>query len=555
MCCSPSCFPRPKRCFCDLQRLLLAVSSASGCVSRGLTPIVTTDLLSGLTYDISSLLPGKLVSAALSSAKSSNADTRAKSVNLMRAIAARCEDHAVQGKIVTEILSLPKTGKTSSAEHRIALLQMAPLFPCNDSTSPIVVDTLPAMCAKEGNEGAMVALCSALSPHLAHTLTGSATIDSATTIAKELGSSKVSTRRALSNSVGEAIWSVHTRQAQFSPAGDAFLATIMPALEAALVSASGNQPANSSGFLEGYVPVALALGPLRNHSAAAKLADCQALVDILAVAPKPSFVLNDKVYTRLPAPEDEKWLLRSLDGIISRLGKKLNTEAARLATGLALIHLAFESKHSDIRRLTASVIADLAKAHPRIVSHVVRDSLASWLQRQDTKAKTKKVDEDEVVESKSRDIGKLLSAVFQVSDDKSVNEDIAVDFVVLAHHPEINEDAQVSWIALVQSLNLDPATVALDKREVIFERLWSAASTSPTDLRLAEAAYRAITTLAFVQPEIYVTAVLDKLRSDLDPASLDFIGLEERGIWATPSDQLFVDGKPRGSHTVVVDTD
>lgn len=462
----------------------------------------------------------------------------------MRAIAIKCEDQTVQGKIVVEILSLPKTGKTSSAEHRVALLQMAALFRCNDSTSSVVVETLPGLLAKEGNEGALIALCAALSPHLAFSLTSNATIGSASTIAKELVGAKVSTRRALSNAVGEAIWTVHTQQSQFSQAGEAFLQTIMPSLETALTSASGNQPANSTGFLEGFVPVALALGPLRNSPAVSKLADSPALVDILAVSPKPSFVLNDKVYTRLPAAEDEKWLLRSLEGVISRLGKKLTNEPVRLATGLAFLHLALESKASEIRRSTGGVLSELAKSHPRVTSHVIRDALANWLQKQDTKSKAKKVDEDEVVESKSRDIGKVLSAVFQQSSDKSAIEDVAVDFVVLAHHPDIGEDAQVSWIVLVQSLGLDPATVAFDKRELILERLWSAASTPPADARLAEAAYRAITTLAFIQPEIYVNAVLEKLKSDLDPASLDFIGLEERGIWVTPSDQLFVDGKP-----------
>lgn len=481
--------------------------------------------------------------AALSAAKSSNPETRSKSVGLMRAMSTKCEDLAIQGKIVVEILSLPKSGKTSSPEHRIALLHMAGLFTPNDSTSSIVVDILPGLVAKEGNEPALNALCDALSPHLAYALTANGSIGSAATIAKELGASKVSTRRALSNAVGEAIWTVHTQQGQFSPAGEAFLATVAAAFDTALTAASANQPANSSGFLEGYVPVALALGPLRHSSAVAKLAQNPSLSDLLAVAPKPSFVLNDKVYPRLPTAEDEKWLLRSLEGIISQLDKKLNTDDARLAVGLALIHLSFESKSSEMRRTTAAAVAELAKGHPRSISHVMRDALAVWLQRQDKKFKAKKVDEEEVVESKSREIGKLLSSVFQANNDKSAAEDIAVDFVVLAHHPEIGEDAQVSWIALVQSLNLDPATVAFEKRETILERLWQAASIPPADDRLAEAAYRAITTLAFVQPEIYVTAVLEKLRADLDPATLDFIGLEERGIWATPSDQLFVDGE------------
>ena len=509
---------------------------------------MTSDLLSGLPYDLSSILPGKLVTAALSASKSSNSDTRSKSLHLMEVISQKCEDTSIQSKIVTEILSLPKTGKTTSPEHRIVLFQMTALFPVNDTTSSIVVDTLPGLCTKEGNDHALQALCGALIPHLSHSLTSNSPIASAAVLAKELGSTKVSARRALANAVGESIWIVHSRQSQFSNEGEKLLETIMPGLETALTTSSTNQPANSTGFLEGYVGVALSLGPLHTTPSASKLAQVPVLADILAVSPKPSFVLNDKIYTRLPAPEDEKWLLRCLEGIVNRLGRKLEKDdAAKLAVGSTLIHLAFESKSSEVRRITTTSISDLAKAHPRLISHLIRDSLRHWLQVQDARApKVRKADEEEIVESKSRDIGKLLSAVFHHSNtsntDKAICEDIAVDYIVLAHHPEINEDAQVSWIALVQSLGLDPATVAVDKRTKILESLWDAASAPPTDPRLAEAAYRAITTLAFVQPEIYVQAVLEKLQDDLDPASLDFIGLEERGIWASPPDQLFVDG-------------
>jgi hypothetical protein len=61
--------------------------------------------------------------------------------------------------------------------------------------------------------------------------------------------------------------------------------------------------------------------------------------------------------------------------------------------------------------------------------------------------------------------------------------------------------------------------------------------------RFPQAAYRAITTLTFIQPTLYVPAFMDQIRSDLDPASLDFIGLQEQGIWISPPDQPYVDGQ------------
>ena len=49
--------------------------------------------------------------------------------------------------------------------------------------------------------------------------------------------------------------------------------------------------------------------------------------------------------------------------------------------------------------------------------------------------------------------------------------------------------------------------------------------------------------MTFIHPAVYVPAFIERVRDDLDASALDFIGLEERGIWATPPDQAFVDGK------------
>ncbi|WWC61174.1 uncharacterized protein I303_103754 [Kwoniella dejecticola CBS 10117] len=509
----------------------------------------TADLLNICPHDISAILPTKLVPSTLSSSKSSNAETRAKSVTLMRAIIKRCSDEKVLAKIATEILALPKTGKTASPEHRAILFTMAADLIPSDAVSSIVVDTLPGLVAKEGNEPAFHALNSALAPHLAYLLTSNKPIaaSASSALVKELNSTKISTRRGLSIAVGEAVWRVKESGQQFSVEGERLIAQIAPALDTNLRAASTCLPANAAGFLEGYVALALALGPLSGMPSAAKLTSSPAMEGILATSPKPSFVLNDKVHIKLPAEEDEKWLLRSLESIVGSSATKVNTSAARVAIGLTFIHLAFDSKSKNTRRDTLAVLSHLVKRNPKQVSRIVREALKVWLKMHDErKAVTKlkaSAEDDETVVSKSRDIGRLLSAIFVSAPDteKTLLEDLAVDYIVLAHHPEIGPEAQTSWIGLTQSLGLDPAAVARDEQERILKNLMDAAGTPPEDPRLAEAAYHAITTLAFISPSIYVPAVLDRLRSDLDPANLEFIGLEERGIWATPSDQMFAD--------------
>ncbi|ODO11508.1 hypothetical protein I350_00288 [Cryptococcus amylolentus CBS 6273] len=508
---------------------------------------LTADLLLACPHDVSALVPAKLVNSTLSASKSSNAETRSKSLTLLKAVITRCSDEAAQAKVASEIIALPKAGKTASPEHRAILFAMLSEIPVSDAASSVVVDVLPTLVAKEANEAAFQALGAALGHHLAHTFTSNKALAAASSqaLVKELGATKIATRRGLSSAVGQAIWTVGSTGQQFSVEGEKTISALVPALENNLKAAAACLPANPAGFLEGYVALSLALGALKGMPAADKLNGSPVMDGILAVAPKPSFVLNSNIHLRLPAAEDELWLLRSLEGVVATQGSKINTDAAKVAIGLAFIHLAFEAKSSEVRRGTFEALTKLVKVQPQVLSSIIRLALQSWLRTRDERRASYKPtsEDDDPVSSKSREIGRLLSSIFVAGPDasKRVLEDLAVDFIVLAHHPELTSEAQTSWVGLVQSLGLDPAAVARDEKDRILNVLWEAAATPPADLRLAEAAYRAVTTLAFISPTIYVDAFVQQIKSDLDPTSLYFIGLEERGIWATPPDQTYVD--------------
>ncbi|EIW69657.1 hypothetical protein TREMEDRAFT_73934 [Tremella mesenterica DSM 1558] len=507
---------------------------------------LTTHLVSSSPHDISSILPGKLTAAALSASKSSNVETRAKAVAFMAALCDRCQSHEVLAKVTTEILALPKSGKTASAEHRLCLFDMVTILPPSDQTSAIVFETLSPLISKESNEAALHALCTAIIPHLSYSLTSSTTISpaSTSTLVKEFSSIKLASRRGVAHAVGSAIWKVHERGGQFSSEGWKFIHSITPALATSLASATSNQPAVVGGFLEGFVVVALTLGPLANVTECAQLFTSPHMTMILSTGAKPSFLLNDKVRARLPAAEDELWLLRSLEMVPTTLSDKLNTHTIRVALGNAFIHLAFDSKHSEIRRSTLQAICKLSGSQPKTISWLIRDALTVWFEAEVSHQNLPFIGDDEGgIRSKSRDVGRLLQAALHeaFTAPQVAREEIAIDFLILSHHPGIDEDAQISWITLVQSLRLDPTTVAMDMSEKILKHIWEAAAVPPRDPNMAQAAYRALTTLCFLCPSIYVNATLSQVRSDLDPSSLDFIGEEERGIWSTPSDHLYVD--------------
>jgi hypothetical protein len=147
---------------------------------------------------------------------------------------------------------------------------------------------------------------------------------------------------------------------------------------------------------------------------------------------------------------------------------------------LAFIHLAFETKSPLVFSVAASIVA----RRPLLFGRIIREALSAWLSAEDERrAKANKIlDEDEGVTSKSQKIGRLLSAIFKQHEsvDKATYAELSVEYIVLAHHPEIGEDAQVSWISLTQGVGLDPSTVVFDHREKVLDTLWQAAGTPPS---------------------------------------------------------------------------
>jgi hypothetical protein len=160
--------------------------------------------------------------------------------------------------VMTELLALPKTGKTTGADHRFVLYSMLAALPPSDGISPIAVDTLPGLLAKETYEPAIVVLRSVISPHLSHVLLAG-TPTSADVYVKEMTNSKPVIRRAFSTVVGEALWQIN---AAVNETTANFVKSILSALENALKTVSANPTGAPAGPLEAYVATAVMLSPL-----------------------------------------------------------------------------------------------------------------------------------------------------------------------------------------------------------------------------------------------------------------------------------------------------
>ena len=205
----------------------------------------------------------RILTPILNCSKSGNAIVRSNATELFKVIVSKRAEKQEDLKVaVVEVLALPKAGKTTGPDHRVALYTMLQSLPPSLTTSPEIVLSVPSLLTKETNDVAMEALSTALSSHLSFQLRGDEALPAAVTnvVVKELANTKPQIRRAFYSAVGGAIWSLDSLETE---ASGALIKAILPVLETSLKNVSANPVGAAAGPLEGYVAIALLLGPLK----------------------------------------------------------------------------------------------------------------------------------------------------------------------------------------------------------------------------------------------------------------------------------------------------
>jgi len=202
----------------------------------------------------------RILTQIINNSKSSNILVRTSAIQLFSAICGSANAHGVL--TVHDVLALPKAGRSTGPDHRIALYSMLALLQPATTVSQYLLETSIPLLSKESNEGAIAALAPSLGMHVAFLLkTDTDKLCNVTQlIVKEMNNSKPATRRAFASMAGDIFY----EGGDFldGEKGVSFASALIPAFEASLKNASGNLLSNPAGALEGYVAVAVFLGPL-----------------------------------------------------------------------------------------------------------------------------------------------------------------------------------------------------------------------------------------------------------------------------------------------------
>lgn len=206
----------------------------------------------------------RLLGQIISSSKSSNPLVRSNSVNLFKALIAHNDPtnpHNLSCLAVPEIINLPKSGKSAGPDHRVALYSMlAALMPAEGVSLPLF-QAATILLPKEPHENAISVLAAALPPHVVFLLReASLPPDVIQFIAKEMINSKPAVRKAFVGLAGAVF--LDTQEILGSENGAIFAKGLVPAFETCLKTVASNPLNSSGGPYEGYVALAVLLGPL-----------------------------------------------------------------------------------------------------------------------------------------------------------------------------------------------------------------------------------------------------------------------------------------------------
>ncbi|KAI0657693.1 ARM repeat-containing protein [Cubamyces menziesii] len=516
------------------------------------SPEISLSIISEFLPAYSHTLEGdsfrRLLTPTLNSAKSTNPVVRTNASVLFKVLMRLNTNPVDQEHVATELLSLPKAGKTAGPDHRVVLYTMLGAVLPSEAVSTTVLQTALPLLAKETHDAAVSALAASITPHLVCCLQSDTALpgDSAGVIAKEMTSSKPVVRRAFCSLVGNALLALGKLD---STAAVSFAKAIVPSFETNLKTVAANPINAPAGPLEAYIAIASLLGPLSQSKQFDDVISHNATLQSITVAgTKPSFLLWDKVYQKLTTEEEESWLLRAIEVVLPFFKAEfLRNEQARTSAGLIFVHLALESASPSIRRSAISALERLVETEPELINLSILAALSSHLSKPQVAPSKGVASNGEEAEPRANKEGRLPAIIlacgsFSEECAQDVKERLLLEFVLVAHHPGSFGNLRPVWIELCQKARIDPNGLVSAHVDELLGKVLQAIDVYSKPLPgFVEAGYRAITTLTFVAPSAVIPKVVEQIRGDLKAEDVHSLTDDDLGIWATPEGQTFVD--------------
>ncbi|KAG8863877.1 translational activator of GCN4, partial [Serendipita sp. 405] len=474
----------------------------------------------------------RLLTPILSGTKSTNGTVRSGVIDLWLAITPLIISESGFKFSVDNILTPVLTGKTNGVDHRQALFKLIQHIPTGPQSREIIKG-LVAQLEKETNESVLTCISEALPKHMVNVLKSGNHLEPSllSIIGKEVASSKPPNRRAVMVVLGNIFWDAYQDPSAWTPGATELLETIYPTLEKILRDAPSSTMAPGANPVEAWIALVVLLS-----SPVTSAKSLPFVHSVVVPTGKPSFLYSEKVYQKVTDDVDILWLLRVINRVASAFSEEIVQQPRNeLYYGQTLLWLVVDHPSSQVRRLSIETLRNKSG-----VSTIIYGSIKQAME-QILFDEKKYLGLSDPKHRSSRLSSALISSIPSPGESDLSVEPLFSELLLLSHHRIFAQLADNLWIELLQYAKLDPhGVVTRNFKQLITYAEDAVTGTDSGSLR-NDAALRAITTLAFVAPELTVPHLLRKIKTLLDPTPLHALGELEMGVWKTPVGTPFVD--------------
>jgi hypothetical protein len=435
--------------------------------------------LSG-SIDLSTVLRTKLLKPLLSNIKSTNAIIRQGSVSAFKAAVPKCHDIEAVVKIAEEILAPLKSGKLPSADQKVFHAEMLGVLPVSKTTATTVAPALAGVAGKETNDAAVGAETLALLHYLEWEVKNGIEFEKPVIEAfvKGISDKKVPVRRLWTIRLGELLWSndsdvLWSKYATLAEHSISALIDVWNEIITNPITA-----AQSGLVTSAFVLTAIAhdkLASVSNSKVDAALKKAQIAKQALTMEPKPSFLLNPRVYGKLSSDEDFKWFIRALSSLAEHFTSLKADSAVSLGWSQAVIFCICSSTVGPaLRKDASSALSRMYVRNPVCISNIIVAGLWRWRNsiesgEKDSVAATAKTENQNLhLVVKSICLSPSEATRYGGVIDESVRKDQMISMLVLSR-PELLP--RVSWIELCLRVEIDPGDLARVRGDSLIEQI------------------------------------------------------------------------------------
>jgi hypothetical protein len=449
--------------------------------------IVLDDLVTPLfhslpeTIDLSEAFSGKLQKSLLSNVKSSNAAIRHGAVAAFKAAISRCHKEASLIQISEEILNPLKSGKLPAADQRALHSEMLAAIPVSEKLSAKLLPSVAAVAAKEASEVALSIETQVLVEHVTWCIARDIAVDKVVldTFAKGVSDKKVPIRRLWTLRLGEILWASEPsdmRKTSFINLAETVFAALLELWNE--IIANPLAAAQSGLVTAAFVLTALVpnkLEPMHSVKIDAGLKKANILQQALTFDPKPSFLLNHRIYAKLTREDDLMWLVRALSSVSGKLDNIDSESSVATAWSQAVIFCICSSSSTPAVRRHA--IESLSRAYvqlPSKISNIIINGLWRWIQSVEAGEKDGAVAAAKVGTAQLHLVVKSIclppveASRLGAEVPVSLREQQMISMLVISR-PELLPHAH--WIELCLRVGVDPGELARKYTDALLEQI------------------------------------------------------------------------------------